>query len=92
MVLVAVLEDLRHFLGGARQHDGERHLPVGGERIGLERAPAFLLGDDAGDTDQRLEVLDDGAAPVEHGRSGSGILDSVMKFSGSAVPAGGSRF
>ena len=47
LVLVAVLEDLRHVLGRARQHDGQRDLPIGGQRVSLERAPAFLLGDHA---------------------------------------------
>ncbi len=70
LVLVAVLENLRHVLGRARQHHGERNLPIGGQRVGLERAPTFLLGDHAFETDQRLEILDDGAAPVEHGPIG----------------------
>ncbi len=69
-VLVAVLKDLRNVFGRARQHDGQRHLAISGERVGLERATALLLGDDAIGADQRLEVLDDGAAPVEHGPVG----------------------
>ena len=41
-------------------------LPIGGERIGLEGAPTVLVGDHAFEADQRLKILDDGAAPVEH--------------------------
>ena len=36
----------------ARQHDRQRHTAIGGQRIGLERAPAVLVGDDGVGADQ----------------------------------------
>ena len=62
------LRTLRHLLGRARQHDGKRNAPVGGERVGLERAPALLLGDHGVGAEQLLELLDDRTAAGEHGR------------------------
>ena len=46
-VLVAEAQDGRDLLGRRGQHHGERHLAVGGQRVGLEGA-ALVLGHDQG--------------------------------------------
>ena len=44
-VLVAEAQDRRRPPRSTRQHDGERHLAIGGQAVGLEGA-ALVLGDD----------------------------------------------
>ena len=45
VVLVAEAQDGAHLLGRRRQHHRHRQAAIGGERVGLEGAAAFLVGD-----------------------------------------------
>ena len=68
VVGVAVAEQPRHLLGGGGQGHGQRHAAVGGERVGLERASALLVGDDGAGGHELLQIGDDGCA-LAHGRA-----------------------
>ena len=45
VVLLAEAQDRAHLLGTLGQHDGKRQAAIGGERVGLEGAAPFLIGD-----------------------------------------------
>ena len=47
LLVAAKAHDARDLLGRARQRDGERQAAVGGQRVGLESAPARFVGDQA---------------------------------------------
>ena len=72
LMVVAVAQHLAHLLGAAGQHDGERHAAIGGERVGLEGAAAFLIGDQGRVGHELLQLPDDLVAAAEGRRIGLG--------------------
>ena len=62
LLVAAEPHDARDLLGRARQRDRERQAAVGGERVGLERAPPEFVGNQAFGRQDRREALDDRAA------------------------------
>ncbi len=66
VVLVAEAQDLADLLGGGRQHDRERQAAIGGERVGLEGAAPFLVGDHARVGSELFELLNDVVPAREH--------------------------
>ena len=62
LLVAAEPHDARDLLGRARQRDRERQAAVGRQRVGLERAPAGFVGDEAFGREDRREMLDDRGA------------------------------
>ncbi len=59
-VAVAEAQDGGDLFGGLRQRDGERHLAVGRQPVGLVRLQAERFGDEAAFGQQRAQAGDDG--------------------------------
>ena len=89
VVLVAVGEHAGDLLGGARQHDRERHAPIGRQRVRLVGAAAVLVADHRGGADQPPQILHDRVAP-RHDR-GIGLRQGHMGHGSLSLLAGSRR-
>ena len=81
LVVVAIAEDRAHLFGARRQHHGERHAAIGGERVGLEGAAALGIGDQ-GRIGRELPELPDDLVPAAKNRF-IGFRQSEQRHRGS---------
>ena len=82
VVLLAKAEDGAHLLGILRQHDGKRQAAIGGERVGLEGAPPFLIGNQDRAGSNLLQLLQDVVPALQDREIRAGQGD--MRHQGSA--------
>ncbi len=87
VVLVAEAQDRAHLLGRFRQHDRKRQAAIGGERVGLEGATAFLVGDQDCVGSELLQLLQDVVAALKDReiRAGHGKMRHPRLREGRAV-------
>src|SRR4029078_11967958 len=65
-MLVAIAQDLAHFLRRAREQNGERHATIGGQRVGFVGAAALGVGDQRGLRHELPQILDNLVTPREY--------------------------